>query len=130
MYKRDKHYNSKISKAELEIELSNHYRGETDLVLSLMSRKIQDGTIQTRHELAIANEELWSLNDWPEGEGFGSSDHFHYFRRIDETIENSRAFIQAEEELATINRLTDAPKYEEVRAYMKMNQKLKEGLVA
>ena len=83
MYKRCAHYNSIISKAALEKELNTNYRGEDDLVLSLMSQKIQDGTIQTRHELGIANEELWSLNDWPEGEGFGSSDRFEYFRRID-----------------------------------------------
>ena len=29
MYKRDKHYNEKISKADLEIEISKHYTGET-----------------------------------------------------------------------------------------------------
>ena len=78
MYKRDQHYNTKISKADLEKELDTHYTGETDLVISLMSRKIQDGTIQTRHELGVANECLWSLNDWPEGEGFGTSDFYSY----------------------------------------------------
>jgi hypothetical protein len=94
-----------------------------------MSQKIQDGTIQTRHELGIANEELWSLNDWPEGEGFGSSDRWEYFRRIDETVAHSRAYLQAEEELASINGLTDAPRYEAVREYMNINQKIKEGMV-
>ena len=129
MCKRDEHYNSKISKADLEKELSTHYRGETDLVLSLMSRKIQDGTIQTRHELGIANEDLWSLNDWPEGEGFGSSDHFHYFKRIDETIAFDRKFQQAEAELVAINKLKDCPKNDTVRNYMNINQKIKEGMV-
>ena len=76
MYKRDKHYNEKISKADLEKELSTHYTGETGLVINLMSYAIQDGIVETRHELGVANEELWSLNDWPEGEGFGSSDRF------------------------------------------------------
>ena len=129
MYKRCPHYNSIISKADLEKELSTNYSGEDDLVLSLMSQKIQDGTIQTRHELGIANEELWSLNDWPEGEGFGSSDRWEYFRRIDETVAHSRAYLQAEEELALINGLTDAPRYEAVREYMNINQKIKEGMV-
>ncbi len=129
MYKRCPHYNSIISKADLEKELSTNYSGEDDLVLSLMSQKIQDGTIQTRHELGIANEELWSLNDWPEGEGFGSSDRWEYFRRIDETVAHSRAYLQAEEELASINGLTDAPRYEAVREYMNINQKIKEGMV-
>ena len=94
-----------------------------------MSRKIQDGTIQTRHELGVANECLWSLNDWPEGEGFGSSDHFEYFRRIDETIAFDRKFQQAEAELVAINKLKDCPKNDTVRNYMNINQKIKEGMV-
>ena len=130
MYKRCPHYNSIISKADLEKELSTNYSGEDDLVLSLMSQKIQDGTIQTRHELGIANEELWSLNDWPEGEGFGSSDHYWYFKRINESIARERKFLQAESELVAINKLQEAPKNDTVRNYMKMNEKLAEGLVA
>ena len=130
MYKRCEHYNSIISKADLEKELSTHYSGEDDLVLSLMSQKIQDGTIQTRHELGIANEELWSLNDWPEGEGFGSSDHYDYDRRIQESIAFERKFLQAENELVQINKLTESPKNDTVRKYMTMNDKIAEGMVA
>ena len=130
MYKRCEHYNSVISKSDLEKEIDTHYTGETDLVRSLMSRKIQDGTVQTRHELGVANEELWSLNDWPEGEGFGSSDHFEYDRRIEKTIAFERKFLQAENELVQINKLTEGPKNDTVRAYMRMNDKLKEGMVA
>tara|TARA_B100001996_G_C18450054_1_gene511857 strand:+ start:221 stop:634 length:414 start_codon:yes stop_codon:yes gene_type:complete len=130
MYKRDEHYNSVISKADLERELDTHYTGETGLVISLMSRKIQDGTIQTRHELGVANEELWGLNDWPEGEGFGTSDFFHYNNMIDKTIARERKFLQAEAELVAINKLADAPKNDDVHKYMKMNEKVKEGLVA
>ena len=95
-----------------------------------MSRAISNGWVQTRHELGVANEELWSLNDWPEGEGFGSSDHYEYDRRIKESIANERKFIQAETELVTINRLTECPKNDTVRQYMKINEKLKEGMVA
>ena len=129
MYKRCEHYYSVISTEDLYKELNTNYTGETDLVQSLMSQKISDGTITTRHELGVANEELWSLNDWPEGEGFGSSDRWEYFRRIDETVAHSRAYLQAEEELASINGLTDAPRYEAVREYMNINQKIKEGMV-
>ena len=96
MYKRDQHYNEKISKADLEKELSTHYTGETGLVINLMSYAIQDGIVETRHELGVANEELWSLNDWPEGEGFGSSDRFEYIRRITETVASERKFLQVE----------------------------------
>ena len=130
MYKRDEHYYSVISTEDLYKELNTNYTGETDLVQSLMTTKISDGTITTRHELGVANEELWSLSDWPEGEGFGSSDHFEYDRRIQESIAFERKFIQAETELVTINRLEESPKNETVRAYMKMNDKLKEGMVA
>ena len=130
MYKRDKHYNEKISKADLEIEISNHYKGETGLVINLMSYAIQDGIVQTRHELSCANEELWSLNDWPEGEGFGSSDRFEYVRRMTETVNFERAFLQAENELVQINKLEESPKNDDVRSYMRMNDKIAEGLVA
>ena len=130
MYKRDKYYNEKISKADLEKELSTHYTGETGLVINLMSYAIQDGIVETRHELGVANEELWCLNDWPEGEGFGSSDRFEYIRRITETVAFERNFLQAENELVQINKLEESPKNDTVRAYMRMNQKLKEGMVA
>ena len=130
MYKRDQHYNEKISKADLEKELSTHYTGETGLVINLMSYAIQDGIVETRHELGCANEELWSLNDWPEGEGFGSSDRFEYVRRMTETVNFERSFLQAENELVQINKLEESPKNDTVRAYMRMNQKIKEGMVA
>ncbi len=130
MYKRCQHYNTNISKQDLEKELDTHYTGETDLVISLMSRKIQDGTIQTRHELGVANECLWSLNDWPEGEGFGTSDFYSYNKDIDKTIASERKFLQAETELVAINKLEESPKNADVHAYIKMNEKLKEGLVA
>ena len=130
MYKRDDYYYSVISTEDLYKELNENYTGETDLVQSLMSRAISNGWVETRHELGVANEELWSLNDWPEGEGFGSSDHYEYDRRIQESIASERNFIQAETELVTINSLKESPKNETVRAYMKMNEKLKEGMVA
>ena len=128
MYKRDKYYNEKISKADLEKELSTHYTGETGLVINLMSYAIQDGIVETRHELGVANEELWCLNDWPEGEGFGSSDRFEYIRRITETVASERKFLQVEDELVQINKLTECPKNDTVRKYMIMNEGLRQGL--
>ena len=130
MYKRCEHYYSVISTEDLYKELNTNYTGETDLVQSLMSQKISDGTITTRHELGVANEELWSLNDWPEGEGFGSSYHYEYDRRIQKSIAFERKFLQAENELVQINKLTESPKHDTVRAYMRMNDKIAEGMVA
>jgi len=128
MYKRDKHYNEKVSKFTLEKEINKNYKGETGLVKSLMSRAIQEGLIATRHELAVANEELWCLNDWPEGEGFGSSDRSEYLRRIKETVDSERKFLQVEDELVQINKLTECPKNDTVRKYMIMNEELRQGL--
>ena len=128
MYKRDEHYNSKINKGLLYKELDTYYSAETDLVRNMMSCAITENLIETRHELAVANEELWSLNDWPEDQGFGSSDRSEYLRRIKETIAFERKFLKAELELITINRLTECPKNDTVRAYMKMNDVLQQGL--
>ena len=130
MYKRDKHYNEKISTENLYKELDNHYSAETDLVSNLMSISIAEGLVETRHELGVANEELWCLNDWPEGEGFGSSDRSEYLRRIKATVDSERKFLQAENELVTINRLEQSPNNDDVRTYMKMNDKIAEGMVA
>jgi hypothetical protein len=128
MYKRDKHYNEKISKADLEKELSTHYTGETGLVINLMSYAIQDGIVETRHELGVANEEQRSLNDWPEGEGFGSSDRFEYVRRMTETVSSERKFLQVEDELVQINKLDECPTNDTVRKYMIMNEEIRQGL--
>ena len=128
MYKREDHYYSVISTEDLYKELNKNYTGETDLVQSLMSRAISNGWVETRHELSCANEELWSLNDWPEGEGFGSSDRAEYIRRITETVASERKFLQVEDELVQINKLTECPKNDTVRKYMIMNEGLRQGL--
>ena len=128
MYKRDEYYNSRISPLELQKEIDENYRGEIGLVRSLMRHCVRELIVRTRHELAVANEELWSLNDWPEDQGFGSSDRADYIRRIINAIWFERKFLQAEQELITINRLTECPKNDTVRAYMIMNDMLQEGL--
>ena len=128
MYKRDDYYYSRIQPILLMKEMDENYQAETDLVRSIMKECISEMIVRTRHELALANEELWSLNDWPEGEGFGSSDRREYIRRIIATTDFDRKFLQAETELATINRLTECPKNDTVRAYMIMNDMLEQGL--
>ena len=130
MYKKDEHYNRILTQTELENEVVKNYTGETDLVQSLMFSAIRAGLIQTRHELGVANECLWSLNDWDENQGFGSSDRSYYLNDIKKTIANERAYQKAEAELVTINKLEEAPTFDTVRAYMKINEKLAEGLVA
>ena len=130
MYKRENYYYSRVQPILLMKEMDENYQAETDLVRSIMKECISEMIVRTRHELAIANEELWSLNDWPEDEGFGSSDRREYIRRIIDATDFDRKFLQAETELVTINRLTECPKNDTVRKYMTMNDKLKEGMVA
>jgi len=130
MYKKDEHYTKTLSKSELEGIISKKYNGEDGLVIQLMSNFVQDDMIHTGHELSVANENLWGLNDWPEGEGFGSSDRFEYVRRVKESIAFERSFLKAEDELVAINNLDECPKNDTVRTYMKINEKLTEGMVA
>ena len=128
MYKRDDYYYSRIQPILLMKEMDENYQAETDLVRSIMKECISEMIVRTRHELAVANECLWSLNDYPEDQGFTHSDRSHYIRNIIETTDFERKFLQAETELATINRLTECPKNDTVRAYMIMNDMLQEGL--
>ena len=128
MYKRDEYYNSRVSPLELQEYIDEAYQGEGGLVKSLMRHCVREMIVRTRHEVDIANSELWSLDNWPEDQGFQSSDRAYYIRNIIETTDFDRKFLQAEQELITINRLTDLPKNETVRAYMKMNDMLEQGL--
>ena len=129
MYKRDEYYNSRVSPLELQEYIDEAYQGEGGLVKSLMRHCVREMIVRTRHEVDIANSELWSLDNWPEDQGFQSSDRAYYIRNIIETTDFDRKFLQAEQELVTINRLTECPKNDTVRKYMAMNEKLKEGMV-
>jgi hypothetical protein len=124
MYKRDDYYYSRIQPILLMKEMDENYQAETDLVRSIMKECISEMIVRTRHELAVANECLWSLNDRDEDHGFSHSD------RVIETTDFERKFLQAETELVKINRLTECPKNDAVRQYMTMNDKLAEGMVA
>ena len=130
MYKRDHYYYSRIQPILLMKEMDENYQAETDLVRSIMKECISEMIVRTRHELALANEELWCLNDWPEDQGFQGSDRSEYLRRIKESIAFERKFLQAENELVQINKLTESPKNDTVRKYMAMNDKIAEGMVA
>ena len=129
MYKRDEYYNSRVSPLELQEYIDEAYQGEGGLVKSLMRHCVREMIVRTRHEVDIANSELWSSDNWPEDQGFQSSDRAYYIRNIIETTDFDRKFLQAEQELVTINRLTEGPKNDTVRKYMAMNEKLKEGMV-
>ena len=124
LYKKCEHYNSVISEKELHNELDTHYRAETNLVRSIMRDMICEGVVKTRHELGVANECLWDLNDWPEDQGFGWSDRMASVNSIKKAMVNERLYQQAEDELVAINKLTEAPKYDDVKKLMNINIKL------
>ena len=124
LYKKCEHYNSVISEKELHNELDTHYRAETGLVVSIMRDMICEGVVKTRHELGVANECLWDLNDWPEDQGFGWSDRMASVNSIKKAMVNERLYQQAEDELVAINKLTEAPKYDDVKKLMNINIKL------
>jgi hypothetical protein len=126
LYKKCEHYNSVISEKELHNELDTHYRAETGLVRSIMRDMICEGVVETRHELGVANECLWDLNDWPEDQGFGWSDRMASVNSIKNTIKNERLYQQAEDELVAINKLTEAPKFDDVKKFMNINHRLQE----
>lgn len=126
LYKKCEHYNSVISEKELHNELDTHYRAETGLVRSIMRDMICEGVVETRHELGVANECLWDLNDWPEDQGFGWSDRMASVKSIKDTIKNERAYHKAEAELVAINKLTEAPKFDDVKKFMNINHRLQE----
>ena len=130
MYKRDDYYYSRIQPVLLMKEMDENYRAETDLVRSIMKECISEMIVRTRHELAVANECLWSLNDRDEEYGFSHSDRTYEIRNIIETTDFERKFLQAENELVQINKLTECPKNDTVRKYMAMNDKIAERLVA
>ena len=124
MYKKCEHYNSVIAESKLQKELDTHYRAETGLVVSIMRDMICEGVVKTRHELGVANECLWDLNDWPEDQGFGWSDRMASVNSIKKAMVNERLYQQAEDELVAINKLTEAPKYDDVKKLMNINIKL------
>ncbi len=131
MLKKDKAYTEKLG----DIEFSQIIDGwwaptEHELIISLLKEAVANDVIQTRHELDVAFEVISDLNDWPEGEGYGSSDRAYDYRKIVEAIERDRKFQQAENELVIINKLADYPKNDDVRKYMDMNAKIKQGLEA
>ena len=126
------HYDKQRSPEELENHLDSRYDCESDLMKSLMHQAIDKFNIKTFYELAITNESLWSINDWPEGEGFGSSDRYWSFKSVEDTLKSNRKFLIAEKELAELNGMTECPLNDDVHKYMaqKLVKSFSQGLGA
>ena len=125
-YRKNTYYTQELDSDTLNSMITVAYSRESDLTQSVLRWAVSEDMIKTRYELDIALETVSDLNDWPEGEGYGSSDRAGDLRSIQDTVERSRRYIKAEKELWMIN--DKEPLVGNVLAYMDMMDKIKAGL--
>jgi hypothetical protein len=125
-YRKNTYYTQELDSDTLNSMITVAYSRESDLTQSVLRWAVSEDMIKTRYELDIALETVSDLNDWPEGEGYGSSDRAGDLRSIQETVESSRRYIKAEKELWIVN--DKEPLVGNVLAYMAMMDKIKAGL--
>jgi len=125
-YRKNTYYTQELDSDTLNSMITVAYSRESDLTQSVLRWAVSEGMINTRYELDIAYETVSDLNNWPEGEGYGSSDRASDLRSIQETVERSRKYIKAEKELWMVN--DKEPMVGTVLAYMDMTDKLRAGL--
>jgi hypothetical protein len=67
--------------------LATRFRNESDLTLSMMTRAISDLDISNPEALDVMYEDvIFFTGDWPETEGWGSSDTAALIRSVKETL--------------------------------------------
>ena len=125
-YRKNTYYTQELDSDTLNSMITVAYSRESDLTQSVLRWAVSEDMINTRYELDIAYETVSDLNNWPEGEGYGSSDRAGDLRSIQETVESSRRYIKAEKELWIVN--DKEPLVGNVLAYMAMMDKIKAGL--
>ena len=129
MIKRDKRETEQKTVDQLLDILLDQYAGESGLCKSVLTDAIVEQMIKTEFELAVAYETVSTLNDWPEEEGYGSSDRAWDLRNIQTAIDHNRRFLKAEQELVIINKLDDLPKVDDTLNYMAMNRTIQQHLI-
>ena len=125
-YRKNTYYTQELDSDTLNSMITVAYSRESDLTQSVLRWAVSEDMIKTRYELDIAYETVSDLNNWPEEEGYGSSDRAGDLRSIQETVESSRRYIKAEKELWIVN--DKEPLVGNVLAYMAMMDKIKAGL--
>ena len=74
-------------KTKIHQELSNRFRNESDLTLSMMKRARSDLDISNPEALDVMYEDvMFFTGDWPESEGWGSSDSAICVRSVKESL--------------------------------------------
>ena len=125
-YRKNTYYTQELDSDTLNSMITVAYSRESDLTQSVLRWAVSEDMIKTRYELDIAYETVSDLNNWPEGEGYGSSDRAGDLRSIQDAVESSRRYIKAEKELWIVN--DKEPLVGNVLAYMAMMDKIKAGL--
>lgn len=76
-----------FDKTKIHQELSNRFRNESDLTVSMMKRAISDLDISDPAALDVMYEDvMFFTGDWPESEGWGSSDTSALLRSVKATL--------------------------------------------
>jgi hypothetical protein len=72
---------------DIHTVLATRFRNESDLTLSMMKRAISDLDISNPAALDVMYEDvMFFTGDWPESEGWGSSDTSALIRSVKETL--------------------------------------------
>jgi len=129
MIKRDKRETEQKTVDQLLDILLDQYAGESSLCKSVLTDAIVEEMIKTEFELAVAYETVSTLNDWPEDQGYQSSDRAWDLRNIERAVDHNRRFLKAEQELVTINKLDDLPRVDDTLNYMAMNRTIQQHLI-
>ena len=75
------------NKTKIHQELSDRFRNESDLTLSMMKRAISDLDISNPAALDVMYEDvMFFTGDWPESEGWGSSDTAALIQSVKATL--------------------------------------------
>ena len=74
-------------KTKIHKELSDRFRNESDLTVSMMTRAISDLDISNPAALDVMYEDvMFFTSDWPESEGWGSSDTAALIQSVKATL--------------------------------------------
>ena len=75
---------------DIHTVLETRFRNESDLTLSMMTRAISDLDISNPTALDVMYEDvIFFTGDWPETQGWGSSDTSALIRSVKETLINN-----------------------------------------
>jgi hypothetical protein len=74
-------------KTKIHQELKTRFKNESDLTVSMMTRAISDLDVSDPAALDVMYEDvMFFTGDWPESEGWGSSDTSALIRSVKETL--------------------------------------------